>query len=232
MRRGALEMLRRRSTAALIEDMSSGRAEPDQGAVLSCLPLCDEPQSDFESDRVFEGLAQLSDVEHSREADDAFSLGLWSSMSEDEVEDRDCHDTRLRYELEYFMDQSLNMLAPSPPVVRPSEPASPEIPLRLETLPPPWSPRVPLSEIALPDRTAVSPMPNLLQRLLSMPVANIDTIRKRKRGGKRRGSGLFFQPNLYVVQRSLGMSATLNKLVVQDGIPHLKRKHRLRVKVQ
>ena len=227
-------MLCRRSTDALIEDMSSGRAEPDQAAALSCLPLCDEPQSDCESDLVFEGLCQLSDLEASREADHgAISLGMWSSMSEDEVDDRDCHDTRLRHELEFFMEQSIDALAPSPPVVRPSEPASPEIPLRLPTLPP-WSPRNHEAEHALPDRTAVSPRPNLLQRLLSTPAAGTDAIRKQKRerGGKRRGSGLFFQPNLFVVQRSLGVSQALSELVMQDGIPHLKRKRSLRVKFQ
>lgn len=212
-------VLRRRSTDALIEDISEGRAEPDQGAALSCLPLCDESQSDHgDTDvMVFEDLDELEELACE------LPLGMWpSSTSDADVDDRDCHDTRLRHELAYFMNQSIDML--SPPSDRPSEPSSPKIPLRL----PPTLPGM-----AVPNKT-LAPRPNLLQRLLSTPTETIETESKQKgkRGCKRAGSGLFFQPNLYVVQRSLPIAAALSELVVHDGIPYLKRRRGLAGKCQ
>jgi hypothetical protein len=217
-------MLRRRSTDVLIEDISTGRAEPHQGAGLSCLPLCDESHSDCGDTT---DLMMFEDLDELEESARELLPGMWlSNTSDDDVDDRDCHDTRLRHELEYFMNQSIDMV--SPPTVRPSEPTSPKIPLRLP-------PTLPGMEV--PNQTDV-PQPNLLQQLLSAPRTTIETKSKqksnrgRKRGGKRTGSGLFFQPNLYVVQRSLPVAAALSELVIHDGIPHLRRKRRLARKFQ
>ena len=129
---------------------------------------------------------------------------------------RDCHDTRLQHELQDFMNQGIDML--SPPTDRPSEPTSPKIPLRLP-------PTLPGMVVSIETTTA---RPNLLQRLLSTPKPAVEMTRKytSKRSRKRTGSGLFFQPDLYVVQRSLPIAAALSELTIQDGIPHLKRKRR------
>jgi hypothetical protein len=166
---------------------------------------------------MFEDLGDLEESDYLEESDCELFPGVWqSSASDEDVDARDCHDTRLRHELESFMNQSIDVL--SPPTDRPSEPFSPKVPLRLPAT---------LPGMVVSIET-IAARPNLLHRLLSTPRPAVETAHKQKskRSRKRTGSGLFFQPDLYVVQRSLPIAAALSELVIQDGIPHLKRKRR------
>lgn len=212
--------LHRRSTDSLIEDMSTGQAQLCQPAALSCLPPWEESQLVCDrSDPVFD---DLSDLE---ESIDGMSPAMWSQSS-DEVEHRECHDARLCRELECFMSRGEDLV--SPPTVGPSEPMSSQhLPALLPTKVHPTS-----SRQAPSPRPTTSAVPNLLERLLAEPnrAPGVNaTQEKRRRGCKRPVSRLLFRPSLYVMQHSHALNAALSKLVIQDGIPHLKRRRQLKL---